>query len=491
MTKIAHASGDERRKLHGGKAGDQTGKEVCIREWYNRPWNVILHWKDPIMAEKCAAVMERGCRNDKIGYDQYQRNTALAEARKVGYDMGKITKACETDCSAMVSLACIYAGVPESALYKNGNSATTSTLRSRLVATGAVEVRTADKYTKSPDHNVRGDILLYEGHHVAVQIEDGQKVKKDQQYIPDVSHWHPVNDWAKVKASCPVIISKATQGTDYVDPTLDDFIKGCEKNNIPYWLYAYLNKGNELVQTKFLVKTCKEKIGKCFVGYVLDVEANNEAANVQKALTWLAKDHRAMLYTGYADYSKYKAVISERGNVLWWEARYGKNDGAYNSAYPCHKDVDLHQYTSEGDCPGVKGKADLNRIVNAALADFTEYMNAPEMIEEEQKTQAAEGKTYPGKLPKFPEDRDCYKYGDGITTLTNYSTQIRRVQQLVNWINTGDIVYSARIADSIEVDGRYGKNTVEAVKRAQRALGATVDGIFGTQTLRLARQYKR
>lgn len=489
MTKIAHASGDERRKLRGGKAGDQTGQEVTIREWYSRPWNVVLHWKDPIMAERCATAMERGCRNDRIGYNQDKRNTALTQARKVGYDLGKITIACETDCSAMVAMACMYAGIPESALYKNGNSATTRTLRTRLTATGAVEVRTADKYTKSADYNVRGDILLYEGHHVAVQIEDGKKaVSKDQKYFPDISHYHPVEDWSAVKESCAVIISKATQGTAFIDPTLDSFIKGCEKYKIPYWLYAYLNKGNELAQTKFLVNTCKGKVGAYFAGYILDVEANNAAENVQKALAWLSKRYRAMLYTGHADYSKYKAVIVGRDKALWWEARYGKNNGSYSAAYPCHADVDLHQYTSLGYCPGIKGKADLNRIVDAALKDFTQYMNEPEPVKEPEEST---GKAYGGKFPVFANGRDCYKYGDGITVLTNYPTQIKRVQQLINWINTGDVIYSKKIAGSTAVDGKYGKSTEAAVKAAQKVIGANVDGIFGPQTLRLSKKLKQ
>lgn len=482
MTKIAHASGDERKKLHGGKAGDQTGQEVTIREWYNRPWNVVLHWLDPIMAEKCAANMERGCKNNKIGYDQYQRNTALTEARKVNYDMGQITKACETDCSAMVMLACIYAGIPESALYKNGNSATTSTLRARLVATGKVVVRTADKYIKSPDYNSRGDILLNEGHHVAVQIEDGKNVKTRQAYIPDISHWHSVNDWNAVKESCPVIISKATQGTDYIDPTLYDFIAGCEKHQIPYWLYAYLNRGSELAQTKYLVEKCKGEVGKYFIGFVLDVEANNKPENVKAAFAWLEKRYRAMIYTGHSDYSKYKEIVISAS--LWWEARYGKNDGSYNAAYPCHAGADVHQYTSLGYCPGITGKADLNRLVGITFSDF---MNVPE--QEAPKEPA--GKTYAGKLPVFAAGRDCYRCGDGIKTLTNYPTQIKRLQMLVNWINTGDTVYSKRVPVSIACDGKYGRATEAAVKAAQKVIGANVDGIFGTQSLRLAKQFRR
>ena len=33
MIRLAHASIDENGKVSGGAAGDQTGKEVCIRSW--------------------------------------------------------------------------------------------------------------------------------------------------------------------------------------------------------------------------------------------------------------------------------------------------------------------------------------------------------------------------------------------------------------------------------------------------------------------------
>ena len=45
MIKIGHAASDERGKYSGGAAGDQTGREICIREWYNRPWDVMVRPK--------------------------------------------------------------------------------------------------------------------------------------------------------------------------------------------------------------------------------------------------------------------------------------------------------------------------------------------------------------------------------------------------------------------------------------------------------------
>lgn len=167
---IAHASIDEHGRVSGGTAGDQTKKEVSIRAWYNKPWGMVIRFKDPGMRSKVALAMMNAAKNDLIGYNQAKRNTALAEARKVGYDPALIKAPCEVDCSSLVTLACIYAGINEAALFKNGNSATTSTLKARLSATGTVNIYTNPKYTKSPDLLMIGDILLTEGSHVAVVV---------------------------------------------------------------------------------------------------------------------------------------------------------------------------------------------------------------------------------------------------------------------------------------------------------------------------------
>ena len=178
MARIAHASIDERGKISGGQAGDQTGKEVCIRSWYSKPWNVVIRFKNPAMRQKVADCMIRAAHNPRIGYDQMNRNSLLKYARNVGYDPQKVTALCETDCSALVTLACIYAGIKEDALVVNGNSATTRTLRKLLEATGTVEVFTTKDYTAKADKLLPGDILLAEGHHVAVVVQTDPQPEK-------------------------------------------------------------------------------------------------------------------------------------------------------------------------------------------------------------------------------------------------------------------------------------------------------------------------
>lgn len=43
---IVHASLNEKGTGEGGQPGDQTGKEICTRDYYNKPWNSVLRFKE-------------------------------------------------------------------------------------------------------------------------------------------------------------------------------------------------------------------------------------------------------------------------------------------------------------------------------------------------------------------------------------------------------------------------------------------------------------
>ena len=64
--KIGHASIDENSKAKGGKSGDQTGKELCIRTWYAKEWTCVLRPKTSTLAEKSAKACEKGCANSRF-----------------------------------------------------------------------------------------------------------------------------------------------------------------------------------------------------------------------------------------------------------------------------------------------------------------------------------------------------------------------------------------------------------------------------------------
>jgi len=175
---VGHASIDENKNIKGGQAGDQTGKEVCIREWWNKPWNVMVRFKDPKMAEKVAQCMENAAKNNNIGYSQSTRNSLLNEARKHNYDVSKVNVPCNCDCSSLVSVACMYAGIPESSLTLNGNCAHTRNLRAMLSATGKVDIYTTIPYLANSSRLKRGDILIKEGSHTCIVIKTENDVVK-------------------------------------------------------------------------------------------------------------------------------------------------------------------------------------------------------------------------------------------------------------------------------------------------------------------------
>jgi len=171
MVRIGHASIDENGRAKGGAAGDQTGKEVCIRSWYSKPWDYVLRYSDASIREQMAKACEAGCLNPNIGYDQNQRNTLHTEAKKVGYDLSKVGK-CETDCSAFMTVCAISAGI--GLLEYDGNAPTTSTMKGRFQSAG-FKVLATTKYTSSDNYLLRGDILVKAGSHTVMVLDNGAR----------------------------------------------------------------------------------------------------------------------------------------------------------------------------------------------------------------------------------------------------------------------------------------------------------------------------
>lgn len=171
--KIGHASIDEYGKTVGGEAGDQTKKEVCIRTYYKASWDAVLRPKSAEVAEKSAKFVEEACVNDKVGYDQGQRNTLYAQAVPVSYDASAIKVKCECDCSSLVHVAAMAGGAK---LTYGNNGFTTRTMIDRLVASGDYEKLTDSKFLTSDKHLKRGDILVNVGSHTVMVLEDGSGV---------------------------------------------------------------------------------------------------------------------------------------------------------------------------------------------------------------------------------------------------------------------------------------------------------------------------
>lgn len=173
---ISNSGSDERGKYSGGAAGDQTGREWCIRTWYPRPWKCVLRHPDPKVREMIAQMAEAAANNNNIGYDQGQRNTFWEHLKASSYDPAKITVKCESDCSAGVTAIAKGAGyrLKIQALMNLSIYLYTGNMRAAFKAAG-FKVLTESKYLTSDAYLLRGDILLNDSCHTATNVTNGAK----------------------------------------------------------------------------------------------------------------------------------------------------------------------------------------------------------------------------------------------------------------------------------------------------------------------------
>lgn len=185
---ISNSGHDENGRYAGGTAGDQGG-EWTIIPWYSRPWNCVLRHPDEKVRKEIARLSRAAAVNDKIGYDQNQRDSYWGKLQAAGYEPSRITTACEADCSAGVIANTKAAG------YLLGNSSLktisatyTGNMRSAYKAAGFA-ILTAQKYLATDNYLLEGDILLNDAYHTAVNLTDGKYASEErpQQTISPVA----------------------------------------------------------------------------------------------------------------------------------------------------------------------------------------------------------------------------------------------------------------------------------------------------------------
>ena len=174
--RIGHASIDERGKISGGQEGDQTGKEICVRSWYKKPWNVMIVCNDKNVARQAAKYMQEICNDNRFGYDQAKRLT--------GYQRyGKNMKA-SFDCSSLVAFCYKRAGV-------NVNVAdTTSSIRAdfknqkKSDGSDMFTIYTDDEHVNTDKYSEPGAVYLREGKHVVMALDYGSAANKTVTVTP-------------------------------------------------------------------------------------------------------------------------------------------------------------------------------------------------------------------------------------------------------------------------------------------------------------------
>lgn len=167
--KIGSARINEKGTVTGGKAGDQTGGEVSTQNWYlhSKGW-VVIRPKDKTVAEKIAKCMEMACSNNNIGYCQTHRDDLRKISVKYNYSVDKVKVKVEVDCSALVRVCCLYAGI-------NLVDFNTASEVAALKGTGKFDIITNKSACSRSDKLKRGDILVTKSKgHTVVVLSNGK-----------------------------------------------------------------------------------------------------------------------------------------------------------------------------------------------------------------------------------------------------------------------------------------------------------------------------
>ena len=358
--RIGHASCTENRGSVGGKAGDQTTKEVCIREYYSNNWDCMLRPKDPVKAETMARECEKACLNDNVGYSQDTRNTLRTQAQKVNFDLSKVGL-CNCDCSSFMSVCAECAGI--AIPYKYGNAPTTSSMKIDFLSTGEFDLYTDKIYLNSPNFLKRGDILVKTGSHTVMILENGSlanNIVNAPTKAIDVSKYNTITDYKILASQISTIIIRigyraSASGKITEDDLFKKHIDNCVDNGMNIGIYFYdqsINEKEAIEQADWVVNRLK--------GYNINLPIfidseyansshNGRADNISKEqrtknLVAFCNRIQELGYTAgtYASNSWYKSMVNfdQLKNYNVWCARY-------STQKPDISKYDIWQYGSE------------------------------------------------------------------------------------------------------------------------------------------------
>lgn len=178
---ISNCGHDEKGKYTNGAAGDQTGTEWQLINWYkysNGGWNFVARHPNKKVGEAIAADAKAAANNNNIGYDMNQRLTFWEELKNVNYNPAKIEKKCEADCSSGI-MAIVKANgykMNDQKMKDIPTSLYTETAEKCLRNAG-FQILTNEKYLNSDAYLLPGDILVNKGHHMVTNLSTGSKIQ--------------------------------------------------------------------------------------------------------------------------------------------------------------------------------------------------------------------------------------------------------------------------------------------------------------------------
>jgi GH25 family lysozyme M1 (1,4-beta-N-acetylmuramidase) len=200
----------------------------------------------------------------------------------------------------------------------------------------------------------------------------------------DVSHWQEPIDWVKVGGTeRRFVFMKATEGTEYVDPTFTTNRAGAHANGLAVGAYHFAKpdgrRGDAVQEAKHFANVVDPRPGELLP--VLDIETSGGLGRhklTRWAVRWTSEVRQRtgvtpLVYTspyGWRDRFGDTKRLARAGSPLW-VAHWG-----VSSPLVPADDWDGHgwvvwQHTSTGHVAGIKGDVDLDKLIGAHLGVIT------------------------------------------------------------------------------------------------------------------------
>lgn len=294
----------------------------------------------------------------------------------------------------------------------------------------------------------------------------------------DVSNNNGHIDFNKVKnAGIEVIIIKATEGVDWVDPLLEEhYSKVCGKGFSIGFYHFMSEKTSPSKQAEDFYNAIKDK--EYNVLPCLDIETNNVGRNAtqitDRCLEFLIKFKElsgldCMIYTG--GYFGRDNLDSRIKNYPCWAAHYGVSKPMDMG----FKNVVGHQYTENGRIQGINGVCDLNVFNNGVLLGKSTSTQPQTSVKATGKVAELQGLCNSILGTSLVIDNIYGSCTDSVVRKLPLCGLPYVQRELTKWI---------QLRLGCVVDGIFGQKTKEAVIAWQYSHGLVIDGIVGYNTYR-------
>ncbi|MBN3421774.1 GH25 family lysozyme [Clostridium botulinum] len=297
----------------------------------------------------------------------------------------------------------------------------------------------------------------------------------------DISmHNGTINFNAVKNSGTSVIIIKATEGVQYIDPLLGQHYNGAKAARLNIGFYHFMSEKTSPTQQAIdfwnAIKDKQFNILPC-----LDIETNNQGRSQKqisdRCIEFLEKfknlsGYNCMIYTG--GYFGRDNLDSRIKKYLGWIAHYGV-DKPMETGF----NVVGHQYSEDGHINGVNGYVDMNNFIDKIFID--------EKQENNNSTSTIYGSHY--LIKELQKEINNQGFGnisiDGIAGDNTLNASpvckpgakgniTKIIQQML--INIGYPI------GSYGADGIFGDGTKTAIKALQKDCNLSIDGIVGTET---------